>query len=168
MRLRLNFDRITNIALLATSVWIAYALYTLPTAPPRPIAETYKAGEVVSIQNLDLATADSTLLLFVRSTCTFCTQSMPFYSSLAHDMRARRSTPVHIVVVTTDDHQTASAYLAAYAVQVDEIVPGMAPPPKVTGTPTLVLTSRGGVVQKAWIGKLDESREREVRKAVGL
>ena len=93
---------------------------------------------------------------------------MPFYSNLAREVRARRERAVRIVVVTTDDAQTARGYLAAHDLEVDEIVSGSAPPTKVFATPTLVLASRGGVVRGAWVGKLDASREREVRKAMGL
>jgi hypothetical protein len=93
---------------------------------------------------------------------------MPFYGNIAREVRSRREKAVHIVVVTTDDAQTASDYLAAHGLEVDEVVPGTALPAKVFGTPTLVLASHEGVVRDAWVGKLDASREREVRKALGL
>jgi hypothetical protein len=92
---------------------------------------------------------------------------MPFYSRLTTDVHRTKSWP-RIVVITTDDQSTAEQYLAAHGFQADQVLSSAPPPAKITGTPTLVLTKRGGVVDKVWIGRLDLQREHEVRKAMGV
>jgi len=92
---------------------------------------------------------------------------MPFYSSLARDIRLNHLS-TRIVIVTMDDAATARNYLSSHGVEVDEIVAKTPSPQKITGTPTIVLTSKRGIVQKLWRGQLETSAEREVRNAVGL
>ena len=166
---RIRLETIANLVLIVTCAWIGYAMYTRPVVAQRQELESYKPGETVSVQDVDLKEADATLLMFVRSTCVFCTDSMPFYSRLTRELRARPSSKsLRVVVVTTDDSQTAATYLEKYAVQVDTIIAKTLPPSKVRATPTLLLVSRDGHVKNAWTGRLPQLQEEQVRRAIGL
>ena len=169
MTRKISIESVANAVLIVVCSWTAFVLYTLPSRAPVTAPAGYRQGDAISLTDVSLTQSESTVLLFLRSTCTFCTQSMPFYSTLTREIRAsKKAGRIRVVVVTTDDRSIATEYLASHAVSVDEIVPETAPPQKVTGTPTIVLATRGGIVQKAWTGRLDDSRERELRKELGL
>lgn len=129
-----------------------------------PLAE-YRTGEKLpGSSRLDLSRADHTLLLFVRSTCAYCTASMPFYRKLT-DARSKSGVSLNLTVVSSEPQEVLESYIKQYGVAADASV--SLPDPelrqyKVRGTPTLVLADRDGVVRKVWVGQLREQAEREV------
>lgn len=166
---KIKLETIANLALIVTCTWVGYVLYVRPVTAQRQGLESYKPGETISIQDVDLKEADATLLMFIRSGCVFCTDSMPFYSRLTRELRAKPSAKtLRVVVVTTDDAPTAAAYVQDHAVQVDAIVANHLPPSKVRATPTLLLVTRDGHISNAWTGRLPQPQEEQVRKAIGL
>ena len=169
-RLSDGSETLVNIALVVTCLWVMHTVYALPSKSERAQPTSYKTGERLELDYLDNLdeSATPTLLLFVRSTCKFCTESMPFYSVLTRDLRSRAiAKRVRVVVITSDDERTASEYLMAHSVAADTIVPNRIPPQKVWATPTVIVSSRG-IVKKEWIGRLDVNGEKEVREALGL
>ncbi len=110
----------------------------------------------------------STLLLAVRKGCHFCEESMPFYQRLLA-LRDQHQTDTQLVAVFPDSEGEAHGVLKdarldsialASGVELSRI--------KVTGTPTLVLVDKRGVVSRAWIGKLKPDGEGEVIKALKM
>jgi hypothetical protein len=128
-------------------------------------AQDYRIGEALpAFPGVDYAAADRTLLLFVRSTCRFCTASMPFYARIEQAVR-RGHERVRLVAVSSDTRDELDGYLHQHAVQVDQTVPvdvEAAGRLKIRGTPTLVLADRQGVVLETWVGLLPGAREPEV------
>lgn len=173
MRLRSNLEVASNLALLTVCLWSGYALYSRPApapALPQPSRPSLGKGEAVSVDGLQLAEGkDSTVLLFVRSSCQFCTASMPFYARLRQQMAASGGAErLRLVIVTTDDRDTASSYLAQHRLTVDQLLASARFPDKVWATPTLVVVSSTGVVKGAWTGQLNAARELEVLETMGL
>lgn len=108
----------------------------------------------------------STLLLAVRKGCHFCEESMPFYRRLAA-LRDQHQVDAQLVAVFPDSEEEARGVLKD--ARLDNI--GLAsrvtlPQINVTGTPTLLLVDKRGVVSRAWIGKLTPDGEEEVLKAL--
>lgn len=109
---------------------------------------------------IDFSAAERTLVAVLRSDCPFCDQSKPFYRRLASGDR----TGVRIVVVARRGDAEIDSYRPV--LEPDSVVfvgPGVLP---VSGTPTLLLVDRQGVVEAAWIGLLGREREDEVLAAV--
>jgi thioredoxin-related protein len=131
----------------------------------RQTVAEYRTGERLPLNaSIDVSKSAQTLLLFLRSTCKFCTESMPFYVRLA---AARRTagTDLRLVVISADPPQVLAAYLAEFQLRVDQAVtlaPAELAQFRVRGTPTLVLTDRSGTVRRVWIGKLQQPAESEL------
>lgn len=108
----------------------------------------------------------STLLIAVRKGCHFCEESMPFYRRLVA-LRDQHQTDTQLVAVFPDSEGEAHGVLKdarldsiglAFGVPLSRI--------NVTGTPTLLLVDKRGVVSRAWIGELTPDGEGEVIKAL--
>jgi thioredoxin-related protein len=146
-----------NIAVVVTCI-VAVAhvvLDRLPKAPP-----SYKAGErITDSAGLGFRNAKQTLILFERSTCHFCNESLGFYSrltSLAHGKGTR------IVALTSEDTRINRSFLEAHGVTIDSVVALKDDKLKVFGTPTLILVGNDGTVLSSWVGKLAPEKESEV------
>jgi hypothetical protein len=132
---------------------------------------TKRSDEVVTneSQRIDSATlaglgidwrqGNQTLLLAVSSTCHFCTESAPFYKLLAQERGKTR-----LVAILPQSVDEGQRYLAGLGVTVDEIRQVPLGSMNVTGTPTLLLVNRDGVVIRTWIGKLADEQQGEVLK----
>jgi len=128
---------------------------------------TYHKGErVTGLSQVRFDKAGKTLLLALRKDCHFCAESMPFYRSVANEL-AKKTSPgaVQLVVLTSDEIDVSKDYLRANALDTADVVSLSSKQMsslKLPGTPTLILTDRAGVVDTAWIGKLNDTSEREV------
>jgi peroxiredoxin len=102
-----------------------------------------------------------TIVLYLRSTCSFCTNSMPFYRTLSE--RAGVSKGVRLVAVSPEDRSRLSDYIQAHQLRVDEAVTfsGARVP-----TPTLVLVDTTGVIRGAWVGQQEPSGENEIVRTI--
>lgn len=105
-----------------------------------------------------------TLILFQRSTCQFCTQSMPLYATLAQMIDRNR---IQFVSASAEDRAVSERYLQQYNVSPDVVVqlnPSVAYP--IEGTPTVVLVDKDGTVRDSWVGLLDSQGEKDVKHAL--
>lgn len=136
------------------------------SAPPVP---EYSQGDPMpQVAKLGLPEADFTLLMFLRSSCRYCTESMPFYSRLK-EARDRGAGSVRLAALSAEPQDLLDGYLSAYKVAVDSTValsPSQFSEFRVRGTPTLILVDRKNVVRKVWIGLLEPAQEAEVLTAV--
>jgi hypothetical protein len=105
--------------------------------------------------------ADATLVLAISTHCHFCEESVPFYRRLAK-IRSTVSNELRMVAVLPQDNASGSAYLTENGIAVDRLISKPLHAIQVKGTPTLLLLGADGKVRKAWVGRLDSSREKEV------
>jgi|ERR1051326_3996315 thioredoxin-related protein len=120
----------------------------------------FKPGDrIADNTSLALAAAPYTLLLFNRSGCKFCTDSLPFYQKLA--VVARQS-GVRLVSITSEDLDSNRAYLNANQVPVERVIAAQESHLRARGTPTLLLVARTGAVIDSWSGKLASQAELRV------
>jgi hypothetical protein len=173
---RPTLDTVVNLATLATCAAIVFVLVTRvrhvpPPAPAPPALPFFLKGETLpSFDGLQLQESDRTLLLVLRHDCRFCTESLDFYRRLSATVRGTQPHP-RLVLLTTDDSDTARQYGADNRLELDAIVSIPAARQrdlKVPGTPTLILVNRAGVIQEMWLGKLDPTRESQVVSAVSV
>lgn len=109
--------------------------------------------------------ARATLVLFLRSTCRFCTDSMPFYRQTL-DLEPARSGALQVIAASYETVEVTKAYLQSHGVDVKSVVsitPGTA---RFQGTPTIVLVDASGRVIREWGGFLPPDAEAELHKAI--
>jgi hypothetical protein len=133
---------------------------TDPLPPPRPQPPTYAVGEQIKVAGVDFRASAQTLVLVVRKGCRFCDESMPFYKQLGDDAAIAKTT--RLVIAAPDDEVVSREELAKQAVRVDQVVKVKGGDLKVRGTPTVIVVDRGGTVRQVLIGRLDETKQREL------
>jgi peroxiredoxin len=160
--MKLSFRSVTDGLLAVAAVVVAGVMvlqYIDRRAQLDPNATGYKVGDDIGvIEGLDFSTAPQTLLMYVRSTCGFCTKSMPFYQRLLEESR---SSDVRIVAVGSEEQETINDYLVSHGVRVHGVVSVTAGAIRSPGTPTLILVNREGKVEKVWQGQLMRKAEED-------
>jgi len=163
-----KLDTIANIAIIVVCIIAAVVLVQnqiLPRfqhQPARP-SEAAKGETLAALRDVVPAGTQKALVMAISPTCHFCTDSMPFYKQLL-DKRNQSQSPLKVIAAVPDAKAEAAeqANLAEHGVQPDALVHVDFSKIKVPGTPTLLLVDDRGKVLNVWVGKLDESREREV------
>lgn len=129
-----------------------------PTLPP----ELQIGSEVPALPGINFAFAEQarTVLVMVRSTCSYCTESMPFYKRLME--RRRASAGTRVVAVSAEPETVTTAYLASHGVSVDQVVSLRDNLLRVPGTPTVIVVRADGQVTSSHVGKLNAAGEEDV------
>jgi thioredoxin-related protein len=167
MKLAVSTEKIANLAIIvvAALVMTTYVKsWTSRSGPPEPASArppTYDVGEnvpdaIASVQG----ETQRTLLIFINSHCTFCSESMPFYNSL---MARRAPKGTAIVAVSRESIPETLQYVSSHGVKFDRVLTvGATSDVKLHLTPTMLLVEKSGRVVKRWIGYLDPSQQAEV------
>ena len=158
------------VATLAITV-VAGVLIWKIVSSPQPTAGSpstsrvgYQVGQIIdSAGDIDFSRAPATLLMFLRSSCKYCTESMPFYRQLAAEPSRAR-----LIVAGSETPDKLSEYLREHNLVVDELKKVTPVDWKVTGTPTLLLVGADRKVRGVWMGRLDEPRQAAVVAAIRL
>jgi len=145
-----------SIVIVAAVVVMVFAQKYFLASKRKPI--TISAGAMLTGQPVNWQDSPKNVVLVLSTTCHFCKESSGFYRKLVEDCRGHART----IAFFPQTPQEAQAYLKAEDVQVDEIKHANFQSLHVGGTPTLLLVDSKGVVQKAWLGKLPELKEKEV------
>jgi len=161
-----RLEVVANIAvILACSVFgVHYGadLYNRVHAAPPP--STYKVGDMIKdTPDLSLSHAGMTMLLVTRSSCHFCSASMPFYRRMAE---AALQSGVRLVGATSEELDANRSYLSSNHIPTESVVSIEGNQIKASATPTLILVRRNGRVVNSWVGQLKEAREEEVLKTI--
>ena len=149
--------RLANVGIVVVAVVASIQAYRLltPTREPKP---AYAAGELLDIGGTPVKVP--TLIVVTRSTCSFCTASMPFYGSLKFE-------PILWVAAGGEDVGTNEAYLSNHGIQPASVLTlADAGLTKVKATPTVILVDAGGRVVRSWTGRLSPETEREVKRTL--
>jgi hypothetical protein len=153
----LALGRLVDVALILLCLGLGYRHFLEPIDPvPLENASSarYVRGDNVGvIEGVDLAGAERSLLVFVRSTCTFCTASMSFYQRLALTA-ADSAGQLRVVMLSPEAAETTTDYAAAHGVTLGSVQVVQRSDAKVVATPTIVLVDRSGVVLRVWRGKV--------------
>jgi hypothetical protein len=127
---------------------------TAPPAAQRPRLDEYKPGETLAaLPGFTSRRGARSLLFVVKSSCRFCTDSMPFYQRVVQEVRTAKS-PVQLVGVCLESAEACQEYFKRHNLTMDltlGVPPGTL---KIVGTPTLLLVDEGGKVAASWTGAL--------------
>jgi thiol-disulfide isomerase/thioredoxin len=124
-----------------------------------PSTTPYRVGEKFDAVPLSNRGDRATLVLFVNTSCHYCTNSMPFYRRLAAEGRAHAT---HLAVVGAE---SLSAYMLSHDVATDGTFGGIRSG-RVAITPTLILLDGTRVVRRVWAGRLPTEQEADVIRAL--
>jgi hypothetical protein len=158
----------TNVLLVVTclvcSAYVSLQLYDRTRT--RQPASGYKAGESIAhLTAVKFEKVDRTLLLGLKSSCIYCSESMPLYRTVVK-WRDATKTPLRIVAACLEPRHECEEYLRANRVVVDDLVELPSSETKISATPTLLLADSTGTVQRVWQGLLLRQKRTEVALAL--
>ncbi len=142
-------------------LWLAWPQIVRPDTEPGTSAKPATglvAGEILSIQGIEWPRDRDTLVMFLQSSCKFCTASMEFYRSLL-----QTGSNVQLVVVGREPLPALLEYLTFHKFKPERVQFLEKPIPGVTGTPILILVDSSGRVRDSWRGQMDGSQEARLR-----
>jgi hypothetical protein len=165
-RLSAFVDIVASIAMIVAAaflVWKSSRSVDVAAGPGGPAAPAaYNVGDRLNdISGVDFTLGNGTLVLYVRSTCRFCTASMGFYRTLVD-----RLDGVRLAVVGSEPETVLRGYMSQHSLVPHVLVsvpPGRL---KFAGTPTLALLDSRGTIRAIWRGQLTPDKENEVRRAL--
>jgi len=156
---------LANIAIVIVALVLGVVLvkrFLLPGDEPRPIAtdRSIKVGTKLSVDGVDWARNERTLVLALSTDCRFCTDSAPFYRQFAQ--KRSEGARIKLVAVLPQEISESQKYLSDHGITVDDIKQARPSSIGVSGTPTLIIADGTGTVTKSWVGKLPAEKEAEV------
>ena len=161
--MRLTLEKVSNVALIVTCLLTSTVLAARyvrpgPTANDPASLLPFSIGQrMTDVQDVSYDQSAATLVLYAKSTCPYCSLSMPFYRQLVA-LPALTAKQVRLVVASAEPEQTVTAYLHQYGINPDGVKRGSPSRP----TPTLVLVDRNGTIRGMWVGKQKPESERDV------
>lgn len=136
--------------------------YWIRTPAPLTTPETSSPSATnLSALKVDWTQGSQTLVLAVSATCRFCSESAPFYKTLASNKGDTR-----IVAVLPQSIEEGKKYLDKLGVTVDDVKQLPLDQIGVSGTPSVLLVNNSGVVKNLWLGKLPADKEQVVLDAL--
>jgi hypothetical protein len=130
--------------------------------PSQPAATGLDPKDLVGRQfpvSQPWAAYQKTVVLALSVGCKYCSASAPFYQRLTAYAESRQ---VRVIALLPQSEEESALYLKALKVNIPIVAQVDFQQINVGGTPTLFLVDPKGIVQEAWQGQLQESRERKL------
>jgi len=164
-RWRRHLEVTSNLVMIVTGIVVCTYLWGSAHSEHRDApAAAYQVGERLGPdEGIPGNPGRPILALAVRSTCEFCTASMPFYQRLA---KVAESRGVTRIVLGSEPEETVRGYLSSGGVEIDSVSMVGQKSRLASRTPTLALTDSAGRVIGCWTGRLTEDQEHEVERAL--
>jgi hypothetical protein len=129
-------------------------------------APAYRVGQPFpQIAGVDYTTAEKTVLLYISSSCSFCTASIPFWKRLKVDSGSGRRS-VQFVAVGNEAVDKLATYLRVHDVRVDQAKSLTGQDLRIEGTPALIVVDRSGQVLGFWLGQLSTTAEADAMRVI--
>lgn len=151
-------------AAVVASVFLIHRLVTEPSPLPEPPVVYEPSERLPEGLPPSIFDAERVVLVHVRSSCGYCTDSMAFYRRLA-----RHQAPgLKLVVVSEEPEAVLVTYLDKQGLKPAQIVriePGYF---RNSTTPLVIVANSSRTVLGSWLGLLEQEREQEVLGLLGL
>lgn len=122
-----------------------------------------EASDIVqTISSEQFNKAAKTVVIVVRSTCQFCTSSMPFYAKLADAAKASGMPSVQLIAVSYEDEPTIQSYFSHHGVAAPTVISSQASVIARAKTPMVLVVDNDGMVVEALLGQLTHSEESRI------
>ena len=138
-----------------------------PATRPAQAARPFQAGmHAPAVRGVDYASADRTLVLFLSTHCGYCEKSVPFYKELSAKLaEGAAGRQRKLVAVFPQDTGEVNQYKTAKGLRIETVGGAVLGELGVSGTPTMLLVSREGVVLRAWMGAPPQETQRAIAAA---
>lgn len=159
-----KIELLANVSIIVVALLLGTILVKRNLPPTRqttlPPTSGIQPGTKIELPDVDWGQSEQTLLLALSERCHFCSESAGFYQRLAQEKAQPDST--RLIAVLPQDVSRGHAYLNHLGVAVDEVKQSTLSAIGVSGTPTLIMVDRAGIVKESWAGKLPPAQEAEV------
>lgn len=151
-------DFVVNVLIIAATLAIVWNIWSY-FRPATGNGNVPAKGSEFKVAEFDPAGSQINVLIFLRTGCAFCENSMPFYRRIAE-----LSNTANVKVITFFEHSDleASEYLKRFQLMNVGISWTNFDSLGIKGTPTIILLDGSGKVAKSWVGQLDDASEREI------
>ncbi len=168
-RSKINFDRVTNIAVVVAAIVLllsfARSYFSDPPATFSP--EPIKKGSILhEIAGLEFDKSSRTLILALSTTCRYCTQNLPFYKNLAKQIEDGGSSSTRLIALFPESRERVDAYTSVHNLSVSVVTDVNYPELEIPFTPSLILIDSNGEVLHSWDGTLSEDEQKDVHSAI--
>ena len=126
---------------------------------PSPVNESAKAGEKVSIKELDFNKAEKTVLVALQPNCPFCGASANFYRELRKQTTSDKN--IRLVALFSPEVTDERKYLSSLNVDFDKVKKLPYDKIKIQATPTILVIKPDGTIESVWVGKLSAEKEKD-------
>ena len=166
VEMKTRIEVATNIIVIVFAVVVGSVFLKDRFSSGAPESDAVKAGDkLANLDSWDWGAHDRTLILGLRKGCHFCEDSAPFYQRLIAQQQPGGASPP-IVAVFPDTADTVKEVVQSEGLEVHAIAGVPLERLKISGTPTLLLVDRSGIVLNAWTGMLTPRQELEVIRAM--
>jgi hypothetical protein len=166
--IQFNLERVTCVSLLAVSAVSLGLLLEkrfFPRLMPPGGNENALVGTRLDVPGLKWQVSRLNAVLFLSTNCRFCQESAPFYRRLI-DTQQGRQPRLTLSVISLEPQEVTRRFLSNARIAVDGVFRLSSAGSGLNATPTLLFVNADGIVRRAFIGLLNESREREALEIV--
>jgi hypothetical protein len=131
------------------------------TRSPLTTLQSSEGLRAESVPGLDYGRSGVTVVLVIRSTCPYCTNSLPAFRQIC-DAPERTGWRVRCVAVSSEGEAVLKKYLESHdlrSVATFGVLPGT---PLTNVTPRLQIVGTDGVVKREWLGEIDQTVHGEI------
>jgi hypothetical protein len=164
---RITYILLITVCIVSLAVLVKHGL--LSAAGPGPAMDT-QAHRILGKSEPSLAgTAwaghQRNVVLLLSSQCHFCEESLPLYQELSR-LRRQTGNDFSLLAVGLEAPETLRKYLSQGSVGVDDVMQVTRGFAGVRFTPAVFVVDSHGVIQQAFLGKLDASHEKQLLHAI--
>jgi rhodanese-related sulfurtransferase len=163
-----SLDVALNVALVVAALSLAIVLaqrYLYPALFNARPAKIMK-GQSLSLPGLNWSKNTKTLLLFLRSDCSYCVSSNEFYQNLVKETADKGD--IKLLALFPNEDQGSEKYSQGFRPLSLEARKTNFESLGVSETPIIALVDESGAVLEIWTGKLTPKNEAAVMLALGL
>ncbi|HEY6333914.1 MAG TPA: redoxin family protein, partial [Blastocatellia bacterium] len=114
-------------------------------------------GTKLPLPDENWAANGQTLVIVMSVGCDFCEAMAPFYKELTDKLIGRKN--LHIVALLPQAVEESKPFLADQGLNISDVKQVTLKSISVTGTPTVLLVDKTGVVTNIWVGTLSERQK---------
>jgi len=166
--LKSTIETAANIAVVLVAIAalssLAIVIFVEPTAPNlrKGLA---KGNSIQGKIKADFSSSEKTLLIALKTNCSFCTESLPFYQRLIQQASSG-DRPLRIIALFPQTSEQAANYLKENQLSVEVVSEVDFDAISIPGTLTLILLDKTEV-KDFWVGTLSKTDEDRVLLSLG-
>jgi hypothetical protein len=119
-------------------------------------------GRRLPSQELGPQAGKSRVIIAMTSQCPFCMNSMPSFQRISSSIADRGDACDLVVASMSPDVEGVKSLLDSHGVKAAKIVRATGADLNISGTPTVYLVDRAGIVRWAHLGQMTDAKEKEL------